>query len=85
MPRETPMHIGHCELVYKAAQLGATIAPPVTAFYNRPSSIDDIINHSVGRVIDLFGFDCGKLRRWNGPHQANAGEENNQAYIASAS
>ena len=66
MPRETPMHVGHCELMYKAAQMGAIIAPPVPAFYIKPQSLDDIVNHSVGRVLDLFGLDTGKLKRWQG-------------------
>ena len=60
------MHVGHCELMYKAAQMGAIIAPPVPAFYIKPQSLDDIVNHSVGRVLDLFGLDTGKLKRWQG-------------------
>ena len=67
MPRETPMHVGHCELMYKAAQMGAVIAPPVPAFYNRPASLDDLINHTVGRVLDLFGLESGAVKRWQGP------------------
>ncbi len=66
MPRETPLHVGHCKLLYEAAQLGAIIAPPMPALYNRPETIDDIINHSVGRVLDLFGIDPGIVKRWAG-------------------
>ena len=66
MPREVPLHVGHCKLLYEAAQLGAVIAPPMPAFYNQPETIDDIINHSVGRVLDLFGLDAGILKRWEG-------------------
>ena len=66
MPREAPLHVGHCKLLYEAAQLGAVIAPPMPAFYNQPETIDDIINHSVGRVLDLFGLDAGILKRWEG-------------------
>lgn len=66
MPRETPLHTGHCKLLYEASQLGAIIAPPMPAFYNRPQSLDDMINHNVGRVLDLFGLDTGKLQRWQG-------------------
>jgi 4-hydroxy-3-polyprenylbenzoate decarboxylase len=66
MPRETPLHVGHCKLMYEAAQLGAIIAPPMPALYNRPETIDDIINHSVGRVLDLFGIDPGIVKRWTG-------------------
>jgi 4-hydroxy-3-polyprenylbenzoate decarboxylase len=66
MPRESPLHLGHCELLYKAAQLGAVIAPPVPAFYNKPQTLDDMINHSVGRVLDLFDIDTGIVERWGG-------------------
>jgi 4-hydroxy-3-polyprenylbenzoate decarboxylase len=66
MPREVPLHVGHCKLLYEAAQLGAVIAPPMPAFYNQPQTIDDLINHSVGRVLDLFDIDAGAVRRWGG-------------------
>jgi len=66
MPREAPLHVGHCKLLYEAAQLGAVIAPPIPAFYNHPQTIDDLINHSVGRVLDLFDIDAGNLKRWEG-------------------
>ena len=78
MPREAPLHVGHCKLLYEAAQLGAVIAPPMPAFYSNPETIDDIINHSVGRVLDLFGLDAGILKRWEGPdiHSAKSGKMN---------
>ena len=66
MPREAPLHVGHCKLLYEAAQLGAVIAPPMPAFYSHPQTIDDLINHSVGRVLDLFDVDAGILKRWEG-------------------
>jgi 4-hydroxy-3-polyprenylbenzoate decarboxylase len=66
MPRESPLHSGHCKLLYQASRLGAIIAPPMPAFYTRPQSIDDIVNHSVGRVLDLFGLDSGIVKRWQG-------------------
>lgn len=69
MPRETPLHVGHCRLLYEAAQMGIQIAPPMPAFYNRPGSIDDIVNHSVGRVLDLFSLDSGMVKRWAGTKQ----------------
>ncbi len=72
MPRETPLHVGHCKLLYEAAQLGAVIAPPMPAFYNNPETIDDIVNHSVGRVLDLFDLDAGILKRWEGPDACSA-------------
>jgi 4-hydroxy-3-polyprenylbenzoate decarboxylase len=66
MPREVPLHVGHCKLLYEVAQLGAVIAPPMPAFYSQPQTIDDLINHSVGRVLDLFDLDAGILKRWEG-------------------
>ena len=66
MPREVPLHAGHCKLLYEATQLGAVIAPPFTSFYHRPKTIDDLINHSVGRVLDLFDIDIGLIKRWSG-------------------
>ena len=70
MPRETPLHVGHCKLLLETAQLGAVIAPPMPAFYNFPKSIDDQVNYSVGRVLDLFGIDVG-LDRWQGRQSDN--------------
>lgn len=72
MPREVPLHVGHCKLLYDAAQLGAVIAPPMPAFYNRPNTINDIVNHSIGRVLDLFDIDAGILTRWQGPSTPSA-------------
>lgn len=66
VPRETPLHVGHCRLLYEAAQMGAVIVPPMPAFYNDPRSVDDIINHTVGRLLDLFGIDSGLVKRWQG-------------------
>jgi 4-hydroxy-3-polyprenylbenzoate decarboxylase len=66
MPRESPLHSGHCKLLYETAQLGAVIAPPMPAFYTKPQTIDDLVNHSVGRILDLFGLDSGILKRWEG-------------------
>jgi len=70
MPRESPLHAGHCRLLLQAAEMGAVIAPPMPAFYNGPRSIDDLIDHSVGRVLDLFGLDSGLVKRWTGPKTA---------------
>ena len=66
MPREAPLHVGHCKLLYEAAQLGAVISPPMPAFYAHPQTVDDLVNHSVGRVLDLFGIDTGIITRWEG-------------------
>ena len=66
MPRETPLHTGHCKLLYEASQLGIIIFPPMPAFYGRPRTIDDMVNTTVGRVMDLFGIDAGMVKRWSG-------------------
>jgi len=64
MVRETPLHAGHLRNMLTAAELGAVIAPPVPAFYGRPATIAAMIDHSLGRVLDLFGLDAGTVRRW---------------------
>jgi 4-hydroxy-3-polyprenylbenzoate decarboxylase len=64
MVREAPLHTGHLRTMTQLSEIGAVIAPPVTAFYSRPQTIDDIVNHSVGRVLDLFGIDTGVVKRW---------------------
>jgi flavin prenyltransferase len=66
MPREAPLHIGHCKLLYEASQLGIIIFPPMPAFYGRPQTIDDMVNTTVGRVLDLFGIEAGLVKRWDG-------------------
>jgi 4-hydroxy-3-polyprenylbenzoate decarboxylase len=66
MPRETPLHTGHLRLLHEASLMGITIAPPMPAFYNDPQSIDDLINHNVGRVLDLLGLDNDIVKRWAG-------------------
>jgi 4-hydroxy-3-polyprenylbenzoate decarboxylase len=71
MPREAPLHMGHCKLLYEAAQMGAHIMPPMPAFYDHPKTIDDLINHSLGRVLDLFDIDLGVVKRWTGFEKQN--------------
>jgi 4-hydroxy-3-polyprenylbenzoate decarboxylase len=66
MPRETPLHQGHCKLLYEASKLGAIIAPPMPAFYGKQETIDDLINHSVGRILDLFNIESDLINRWAG-------------------
>jgi 4-hydroxy-3-polyprenylbenzoate decarboxylase len=67
MVRETPLHVGHCRLLLDAATMGAIVAPPVPAFYNRPSTLEEIVDHSVARVLDLFDLEVPMLKRWEGP------------------
>ena len=75
MPREAPLHVGHCKLLYEAAQLGAVISPPMPAFYNQPQTIDDLVNHSVGRILDLFDLDARIIKRWKGKSGQSATQE----------
>jgi len=70
--RETPLHIGHIRSMAAATEAGAIIFPPVPAFYTRPASLDDMIDHTLGRVLDLFDIDLGLVRRWTGPKPARA-------------
>ncbi len=67
MLRESPFHLGHLRRMVEAAEIGATIAPPIPSFYHRPESIDEIINHSIGRTLGLFGINLPKLKRWETP------------------
>lgn len=64
MLRETPLHAGHLRSLAALAEMGAVIAPPVPAFYARPTSIAEMIDHTLGRVLDLFDIDAGTVRRW---------------------
>jgi flavin prenyltransferase len=64
--RETPLHSGHLRTMTQLADMGAVIAPIMPAFYNRPQTVDDIINHTVGRLLDLFGIDNSAVKRWHG-------------------
>ena len=65
MVRETPLHTGHLRHMTQLSELGAIIAPPVPAFYARPASLDDMIDHTVGRVLDLFDIDVPGVHRWD--------------------
>ncbi len=64
MLRETPLHSLHLRNALTLAEMGAIIAPPVPGFYARPASIDALVDHSVGRVLDLFNIDSGRVARW---------------------
>lgn len=62
--RETPLHTGHLRTMTQLSEMGAVISPIVPAFYTRPETVDDIIDHSVGRLLDLFDLDVGAVKRW---------------------
>ncbi len=64
MLRETPLHSGHLRSMLALSEMGAVIAPPVPGFYANPQTIDEMVDHTVGRVLDLFGLDSDKVRRW---------------------
>jgi flavin prenyltransferase len=67
MVRESPLHLGHLRTMVALAEMGAVIAPPVPAFYHRPETILDLVDHSVDRVLDLLGLPSQTARRWDGP------------------
>jgi 4-hydroxy-3-polyprenylbenzoate decarboxylase len=71
MLRETPLHLGHIRSMAAVTEAGAIVYPPVPAFYSKPQNLMEMVDHSLGRVLDLFGLDLDIVRRWNGV--ANSG------------
>jgi 4-hydroxy-3-polyprenylbenzoate decarboxylase len=72
MVRETPLHLGHIRAMAAVTEMGAVVAPPMPAFYSRPETLDDVIDHGVGRVLDLFDIDAGMVARWRSEDEARA-------------
>ena len=68
--RETPLHTGHLRTMLQLSEMGAVICPVVPAFYNKPKTLDDIVNHSVGRLLDLFDIEVGAVKRWKDDEEA---------------
>ena len=64
--RETPLHLGHIRNMAAVTEAGAIVYPPVPAFYARPASLEDMVDHTIGRVLDLFDIDTSLVRRWTG-------------------
>jgi 4-hydroxy-3-polyprenylbenzoate decarboxylase len=64
MIRESPLHAGHLRTLAQLSDLGAVVLPPVPAFYAKPQTVADIVDHSVGRALDFFGIDLGLVKRW---------------------
>lgn len=64
--RETPLHQGHLELMLQASRMGAILLPPMPAFYFQPKSIDDLIHHTIGKILDLLGINHSLYKRWEG-------------------
>ena len=75
MVRETPLHLGHLRSMAALAEMGAIIAPPVPAFYARPQSLEEMIDHTLGRVLDLFGLAAPHLRRWGETPESSDGDK----------
>jgi 4-hydroxy-3-polyprenylbenzoate decarboxylase len=74
--RETPLTLTHLRNMAAITEVGGIIAPPVPAMYARPASVQDIIDHTVGRVLDLFDIDTGRVRRWQGGRLETRPEQN---------
>lgn len=70
--RETPLHLGHLRNMARLSEMGAIIMPPVPAFYHQPQTIQDIVDHTVGKILDVFGIKHNLFSRWSG----NLGEHN---------
>ena len=73
--RESPFHLGHLRTMAALAEMGAIIAPPIPGFYNSPRTIEDLVDFSVDRMLDLMGLPDELTRRWNGPVRSSAEEE----------
>ncbi len=67
VPRETPLHRGHLELMLRITDMGGVILPPIPAFYHHPKTLDDLVNHTVGKILDQFDIEHDLFRRWTGP------------------
>ena len=72
VPRETPLNLAHLRNMVAATEMGAIVFPPVPAFYTRPKSLEDVVAHTVGRVLDLFGIPAPKVARWRGMSAAQS-------------
>jgi flavin prenyltransferase len=76
VPRETPLHLGHLRLMLQLVEMGAVMAPPMPAFYHRPQNLDDVINQTVNRLLDLMGIELAQdlFTRWQGA-RSHSGHE----------
>ena len=69
MVRESPFHLGHLKTMTLLAEMGAILAPPIPGFYHHPETVMDVVDHSVGRVLDLIGLADARVKRWEGPEK----------------
>ena len=74
MVRESPLHLGHLRSMAALAEMGAIVAPPVPAFYHHPQTVEELVDHSVDRVLDLVGLPVKGAFRWDGSNQREAGK-----------
>ena len=81
VPRETPLHLGHLRRMVEIAEMGAIVCPPMPAFYNRPTTIDELVDQTVSRLLDLLRIDAGRdlTRRWAGPEPESTPTEGGEA------
>jgi 4-hydroxy-3-polyprenylbenzoate decarboxylase len=75
MLRETPLHLGHIRNMAQVTEMGAVVYPPVPAFYAKPATLAEMVDHTLGRVLDLFDIDAGTVRRWQGPGKLKVGKQ----------
>jgi 4-hydroxy-3-polyprenylbenzoate decarboxylase len=75
MVRETPLHTGHLRSLTALSEMGAVIAPPVPAFYAKPQTVGEMIDQTLGRILDLFGLETGMVKRWGEPSGAEVRPE----------
>jgi 4-hydroxy-3-polyprenylbenzoate decarboxylase len=71
MVRESPFHLGHLRTMTALAEMGAILAPPIPGFYNQPETLEDLVDSSVDRILDLIGLPDKNASRWNGPKRGN--------------
>jgi 4-hydroxy-3-polyprenylbenzoate decarboxylase len=74
--RETPLHLGHIRSMAAVTEAGAVVFPPVPAFYAHPASLEEMVDHTIGRVLDLFDIDAGLVRRWTGERSRPKAKDN---------
>jgi 4-hydroxy-3-polyprenylbenzoate decarboxylase len=74
MVREAPLHAGHIKNMLSVTEMGGIIHPPVPAFYTHPQSVNDIVDHSLGRILDCFGIEMPDMPRWDGEQRRKVAE-----------